>query len=372
MKKINLFLFVSALLTFFACNSDELDDVAQSKSNSDSSARVKGDLITLQSGAVVEKRGDLYFYAEDIALSDAQLDRLDKTGDIFYDPKEMEAIKPTDSMLVSPSLGMRAYYEEKNTLRAGGRHPYENAYWAMVRFTFGPNLSYDARQKAVQAIKHIEANTNVRFYNATGQPIYDTKYKFYYPYIEIIDNSDPFISWSRLGRIGGRQELAIGLFASVGSVIHEFCHALAMFHEHQRYDRDNYVTVNYNNITNSEWSQFNKMTSYYIIGNFDFNSIMLYDSYSFSKNGLPSMVRKSNGQDFTANRTRLSDLDRSWLNTFYIPYIARSDVYAELANVVYKPDNTIMTPQERLQFQASLNNGNPNPPASGRIPNIIQ
>jgi hypothetical protein len=53
----------------------------------------------------------------------------------------------------------------------------------------------------------------------------------------------------------------------------------------------------------------------------------------------------------------------------YVPYISRSDVYRELATTVYKPDNTIMTAAERLQLQAELNNGNPNPPANGHIPN---
>lgn len=39
------------------------------------------------------------------------------------------------------------------------------------------------------------------------------------------------------------------------------------------------------------------------------------------------------------------------------------------AEAVYKPENTIMTPEERLDLQAQLNNGNPTPPPGGRIPN---
>ncbi|WP_297983774.1 hypothetical protein [uncultured Chryseobacterium sp.] len=38
-------------------------------------------------------------------------------------------------------------------------------------------------------------------------------------------------------------------------------------------------------------------------------------------------------------------------------------------DIVYKADNSIMTPEERLELQAQLNNGNPIPPAGGRIPN---
>ncbi len=64
-----------------------------------------------------------------------------------------------------------------------------------------------------------------------------------------------------------------------------------------------------------------------------------------------------------------STSDRKWINTLYLPYIARSDTYRELDNVVYKSDNTIMTESERLSLQAQLNNGNSTPPAGGRIDN---
>jgi len=46
-------------------------------------------------------------------------------------------------------------------------------------------------------------------------------------------------------------------------------------------------------------------------------------------------------------------------------------VYAELADVVYKQDNTIMTPAERLSLQAALINGNPNPPNYCRLTNDL-
>ena len=55
--------------------------------------------------------------------------------------------------------------------------------------------------------------------------------------------------------------------------------------------------------------------------------------------------------------------------SYYLPYTARSDVYRELDDVVYDSNNNRLTEQERLQLQAQLNNGNPNPPAGGRIPN---
>jgi len=147
-----------------------------------------------------------------------------------------------------------------------------------------------------------------------------------------------------------------------------------MFHEAERPDRDNYVIINSSNLTSSGQAQFSKITqNYYMLGAYDFTSVMGYSSYTSSTSivyntSLPMYTRKDNGQSISQGYD-LSTLDKSWINTFYIPYIARSDTYAELDNTVYKPDGTIMTSQERLQLQAQLNNGNPNPPAGGRIQN---
>ena len=49
--------------------------------------------------------------------------------------------------------------------------------------------------------------------------------------------------------IGGRQELSLGRgCVTHGTVQHEFMHALGFGHEQARYDRDNYIYVNLNNV----------------------------------------------------------------------------------------------------------------------------
>lgn len=94
----------------------------------------------------------------------------------------------------------------------------------------------------------------------------------------------------------------------------------------------------------------------------------IYSSYTFSKNGQATMLKKD-GSIFSQNSV-LSDLDRAWLNYFYLPYIARSDVYRELDDVVYDGNNNVLTEAQRIELQAALNNGNPTPPSRGRIPNV--
>lgn len=80
------------------------------------------------------------------------------------------------------------------------------------------------------------------------------------------------------------------------------------------------------------------------------------------------MYTKKDGSSLTQGRT-VSDLDRMWINYLYLPYVARSDTYRELDTVVYDGNNNKLTEQQRLQLQAQLNNGNPTPPSTGRIPN---
>ena len=62
---------------------------------------------------------------------------------------------------------------------------------------------------------------------------------------------------------------------------------------------------------------------------------------------------KKDGSTFYQNNV-LSDLDRAWLNYFYLPYIARSDVYRELDDVVYDGNNNVLTEAQRLELQAAL------------------
>ena len=106
---------------------------------------------------------------------------------------------------------------------------------------------------------------------------------------------------------------------------HELGHVLGLQHEHKRYDRDDYITINWDNIKASHQYNFYKLEKYkdlYITikvfwwkwdkkitihnsmayGDFDYNSIMLYSSYAFSKNGDPTILLK-NGETISYTST---------------------------------------------------------------------
>lgn len=169
-----------------------------------------------------------------------------------------------------------------------------------------------------------------------------------------------------MGRIGGPQDLQLASTTLVfesdytrGVIVHELLHALGMYHEQCRYDRDNYVTVNYGNIVNGTAnSEYRKETqNYFTMGSFDFNSIMLYPSRGQQaiNSSIATMTRK-NGTEWDDNNY-LSENDRKWLNYFYLPYIARKDVCMELDAVVYDGNNNRLTPTQIVELERQLNSG---------------
>jgi hypothetical protein len=337
MKFKNLYLSLSLVLIAFAsCKKETLqNEVAEN-------ATPKTDLITLKSGVLVEKVGDKYVWQGDIVLSPVQFRLLDETGNIF--PKDKpKNVTPEDVI----NDGIK--------FKATGIYPTAYNLWAMVRYTIHPNLTWDRLSIFNQAIAHWEATTNVRFYNATGEPTVDPTYGFAYPYVEVVNSTK---NRSAVGRRGGRQELELAQFQGVGAAIHEIGHAIGLNHEQTRNDRDNYISINQGNLTVDDYNtNFQKITTnYYTIGIFDFGSIMMYGARDFAINPNVDVISKVGGGTYVAQRDGLSSLDRQWANSFYLPYVARPDAYRQLATTVYKPDNTVMTECERLNLQAALNN----------------
>ena len=86
-----------------------------------------------------------------------------------------------------------------------------------------------------------------------------------------------------LGRVGGRQEIFIPPSGcSVESLIHEIGHAVGLEHEHERRDRDTYISMRAENLSVESTAHSNGANP---LGPYDYASTMHYDPYSFSLNG---------------------------------------------------------------------------------------
>lgn len=171
----------------------------------------------------------------------------------------------------------------------------------------GYYISPDVHSRSVitGAIAEIEAATSIRF-----------EERSYGNYIKFIPHASA--CYSQLGCVGGSQDLALANWATVSVAVHELQHALGVYHEQCRKDRDNYLTINWQNIKSGMSHNFQKASGYYThdVGSFDWNSIMLYPSDAFSTNGQPTMVKKD-GSTFTRNTGRMSSGDIAGLIYLY-------------------------------------------------------
>ena len=91
------------------------------------------------------------------------------------------------------------------------------------------------------------------------------------PAVQFVRSHPGVCGWSSLGSVGGRQAIAINCF-NIHTIIHEMGHAAGLWHEHQRCDRDKYVTipVKYRGIN------FNRYCYGHTYGPYDYDSVMSY------------------------------------------------------------------------------------------------
>lgn len=128
-------------------------------------------------------------------------------------------------------------------------------------------------------------------------------------------NSDKWDAHSDyLGMKGGKKPqnivLSTDAIQHIGVIVHEICHVIGMDHEQNRSDRDNYLSIDFNKMPNQTIkNQYTKYTDKRLIGkdigDFDFESIMLYSSDEYMK--------KKDGSPFYAQRSRLSKTDMKTL-----------------------------------------------------------
>uniref|UniRef100_A0A0N4ZNR4 Metalloendopeptidase n=1 Tax=Parastrongyloides trichosuri TaxID=131310 RepID=A0A0N4ZNR4_PARTI len=181
---------------------------------------------------------------------------------------------------------------------------------AVIPYAISPHYTSHERALLARAVKQYHEKTCIRFVPRTpGQ----TDYLF----IGKVDGC-----FSEVGRTSGVQVLSLDNGCmEYPTIIHEMMHVVGFYHEHERWDRDSYIDIIWQNIDRGALDQFGKVdlskTSYYGQG-YDYKSILHYDSLAFSKNGLPTMLPKVTAMATTiGNAKDFSEIDLKKINRMY-------------------------------------------------------
>jgi hypothetical protein len=98
---------------------------------------------------------------------------------------------------------------------------------------------------------------------------------------------------SAVGMSGGGQTVNIYNWDFTFIMAHELGHALGLWHEQSRPDRNTYVTIHLENVETGKAHNFNVQPDWLagtLSTTYDFSSMMHYDATAFSTNGQPTIV----------------------------------------------------------------------------------
>jgi len=227
-------------------------------------------------------------------------------GDIELDPDQMAAY-----MEQMEKAGNSFAAIKSNLWKTNGRA--DN-----IKYYIDSQIS-GASSAISQAIADYQKYTCIRFSRQSRRPSG--------PHLFFTTGSGCSSPVGRMSR-GNSIRLARGCWRK-GTIIHEIGHSIGLFHEQSRPDRDDFVTIRWENIKEQNKHNFNKMRASNWNKhdtNYDYDSIMHYGARYFSKNrGLTIQTKNSADQNRIGKRSGFSETDKIQINRMYCQGCADKD-----------------------------------------------
>ncbi|SOD97895.1 M12 family metallopeptidase [Blastococcus haudaquaticus] len=199
--------------------------------------------------------------------------------------------------------------------------PSDSAFlWPAGQVAYAIDAGLPNQQRVTDAIAHLQQNTGIRFTlrtaaNAGSLP----------NWIQVVSNGAATSSSSAIGMRGGRQDLRLADAHPWPILVHEFLHALGVYHEQSRSDRDSFVEIKWDNIqdgpppegendTRHNFQTKPGSTDYF---GYDYGSLMHYHATAFAKDtSKPTIVPRQSGVTI-GQRNGMSPGDRQTVAKMY-------------------------------------------------------
>ncbi|XP_020806080.1 seminal metalloprotease 1 [Drosophila serrata] len=185
-----------------------------------------------------------------------------------------------------------------------------------VYYYINPYIDTEHRNHIIRGIRIIERSSCLVFKEATSDQEY---------YVNVTSEAGGCFSY--VGHTQRVQQLNLQNYAldtgcfRLGTIVHEFLHALGFYHQQSTWNRDEYVHIAEENILEGTENNFNKYDNETVSDfnePYDYGSVLHYTAYAFSKNGEMTIVPLEEGaEEIMGQRLQMSQSDINKLNIMY-------------------------------------------------------
>lgn len=209
---------------------------------------------------------------------------------------------------------LQAVQEQPGLLRAGaqalGVAIKGKAFrWTDAKLVYEIDVTLPDPARVEKAIKHWKENTAITFEERDPA---NPKHK---NFVRFVPGTG---CRSAVGMRGGMQLIVLGPECTKGNVIHEIGHALGLFHEQSRGDRDAHIRIRFDRIEEGMEHNFTQHIHDGIdVEAYDFGSIMHYPLNAFSVDGKPTIELVHDFPGVVGQREKLSEGDRATIKKLY-------------------------------------------------------